>query len=77
MITEDKIIQIFCIIDELNKNFNVELDKKRFYATGIRYRNRKGQMSESEIITIMTYLHFDTYCILFCCNCENNAKTET
>lgn len=24
----------------------------------------------------MTFLHFGTFCILFCCNCENNAKAE-
>ena len=65
MITEDKIIQIFCIIDEFNKNFNAELDKNLFLpsfdATGRRYRNRKGQMSESEIMTIMICYHFGTY----------------
>ena len=65
MITEDKIIQIFCIIDEFNKNFNAELDENLFLpsfdATGRRYRNRKGQMSESEIMTIMICYHFGTY----------------
>ena len=28
MITEDKDIKVFCIINEFNKNFNAELDKK-------------------------------------------------
>ena len=28
MVTEDKDIKVFCIIDEFNKNFNAELDKK-------------------------------------------------
>ncbi|RRC94403.1 transposase, partial [Prevotella sp. OH937_COT-195] len=27
MITKDKIIEIFCIIDEFDKNLNVELSK--------------------------------------------------
>ncbi|MGP1351248.1 MAG: transposase, partial [Hoylesella marshii] len=27
MITEDKVIEIFCIIDEFDKNLNVELSK--------------------------------------------------
>ncbi len=31
MIAEYKVIQIFCIIDEFNKNFNAELDKNLFY----------------------------------------------
>lgn len=45
MITKDKIIEIFYIIDEFNKNFNAELDENLFLpsfdATGRRYRNRK------------------------------------
>ena len=65
MITKDKIIEIFYIIDELNKNFNAELDENLFLpsfdATGRRYRNRKGQMPESEIMTIMICYHFGTY----------------
>ena len=28
MITEDKITEFFCIIDEFNKNFIAELEKK-------------------------------------------------
>ncbi len=65
MITEDKDIEFFCIINEFNKNFNAELDEKLFYATGIRYHNRKGQISYNEIVTIMTLRHFRTYCMLF------------
>ena len=30
MITEDKVIQIFCIIDEFNKNFNSEFNENLF-----------------------------------------------
>ena len=31
MISEDKIIDFFCIINEFNKNFNAELAKNLFY----------------------------------------------
>ncbi len=51
MISEDKIIDFFCIINEFNKNFNAELDKNLFLPSldgiGRRYHNRKSQMSES------------------------------
>lgn len=30
MITKDKVIEIFCIIDEFDKNLNAELAKNRF-----------------------------------------------
>ena len=33
MIVEDKDIEIFCIINEFNKNFNAELDKNCFFKT--------------------------------------------
>ena len=46
MITEDKDIKVFCIINEFNKNFNAELDKKCFTLTAyvivtakVRYTN--------------------------------------
>lgn len=63
MIREDKIIQNSCIIDKLNKNYNAELDIffPSFDGDGRFYRNRKGQMSESEIMTIMICYHFGTY----------------
>ena len=57
MITKDKIIEIFCIIDEFDKNLNVELSKNlclpSYNSNGKRFRNRKGRLSESEIMTIL------------------------
>ena len=53
MITKDKVIEIFCIIDEFDKNLNVELSKNLclppYNSNGKRCRNRKGRLSESEI----------------------------
>ncbi|MGG6498038.1 UNVERIFIED_CONTAM: IS982 family transposase, partial [Bacteroidetes bacterium 56_B9] len=55
MITKDKVTEIFCIIDEFNRNLNSELENNLFLPTnngkGKRYRNRKGRLSESEIMT--------------------------
>ncbi|MDY4217305.1 MAG: IS982 family transposase, partial [Prevotella sp.] len=65
MITKDKITEIFCIIDEFNKNLNAELTKNLQLpphdGKGKRYRNRKGRLSESEIMTILVCYHFGTY----------------
>lgn len=62
MITNDKITKIFCIIDELNKNFDLELKKNLLPATDAKkHRNRKVSLSDSEIMTILLIFHFGTY----------------
>lgn len=65
MITKDKVTEIFCIIDEFDKNLNVELSKNlclpSYNSNGKRCRNRKGRLSESEIMTILVCYHFGTY----------------
>ena len=65
MITKDKVIEIFCIIDEFDKNLNAELAKNlqlpSHDGNGKHYRNRKGRLSESEIMTILICYHFGTY----------------
>ena len=65
MITKDKVTEIFCIIDEFDKNLDGELKKNLRLPThngnGKRYRNRKGKLSESEIMTILICYHFGTY----------------
>ena len=57
MITKDKVIEIFCIIDEFMKNFNAELEKNLFLTSmsdcGRLHRRRNGQLSQSEVMTIM------------------------
>ena len=56
MITKDKVTEIFCIIDEFDKNLDMEMRKNLFLpseTTGVkRHRNRKGRLSRSEIMTI-------------------------
>ena len=65
MITNDKVTEIFCIIDEFDKNLSAELAKNlrlpSHNSDGKRYRNRKGRLSESEIMTILVCYHFGTY----------------
>lgn len=65
MITKDKVTEIFCIIDEFDKNLNAELTKNLQLPShdgkGKHYRNRKGRLSESEIMTILVCYHFGTY----------------
>lgn len=62
MITMDKVIEFFCIINEFDKNFEFELKKNIFPVTdGKRHRNRKVSLSDSEIMTILLLFHFGTY----------------
>ena len=65
MITNDKVTEIFCIIDEFDKNLDDELKKNLRLpnqdSNGKRYRNRKGKFPESEVMTIFICYHFCTY----------------
>ncbi len=59
MITKDKVTEIFCIIDEFDKNFDLELKKNLLPVTdGKQHRNRKASLSDSEIMTILLLFHF-------------------
>ena len=65
MITTDKVTEIFCILDEFCKNLDAELTKN-LHIDPIdegykRMRNRKGQMSKSEIMTILLCYHFGSF----------------
>ena len=56
---------LFCILDEFCKNLDAELTKNLHIAPideGYkRMRNRKGQMSKSEIMTILLCYHFGSF----------------
>lgn len=61
MTKKDKITEIFRIIDEFNKNFNLELKRNLLpVPNGNKYRNQKASLSDSEIITILLSL-FETF----------------
>jgi hypothetical protein len=55
----DKIIEIFCSVDDFCKEFSDEIAKtKQAQLSGDKkYRNRSGQLSDSEVITIMIGFH--------------------
>jgi hypothetical protein len=59
----DKIIEIFCTVDDFCKEFSDEIDKiKRTRLPGDKkYRNRSGRLSDSEIITIMIGFHLGSH----------------
>jgi len=57
MTTKDKVTEIFCIIDEFDKNLNAELAKNlqlpSHDGNAKRCRNRKGRLSENGTIAIL------------------------
>ena len=60
MITKDKVTEIFCIIDEFDKNLNTEF-AKNLRLPSHNSDGSKGRLSESEIMTILVYYHFGAY----------------
>ena len=61
MLSADKVNEIFCIADDFCKEFDASIEKNSLRADGKKHRNRKGQMSDSEIMTILICFHFNTY----------------
>jgi hypothetical protein len=61
MLSADKVNEIFCIADDFCKEFDKNIEKNSLRADGKKHRKRKGQMSDSEIMTILICFHFNTY----------------
>jgi hypothetical protein len=63
MLTQEKIIEIFCIADDFCKEFSQEIEKHKTLSgkAGKKHRNRSCEMSDSEIITILLLFHFGTF----------------
>jgi len=61
MISNDKITEIFCLIDDFCKEFSTILDKHSLEGKNKRIRNRKFKMSNSEVITILILFHLKGY----------------
>ena len=62
MITEDKVIEISCVMDEFCMNFASGCDKNLLLEDKEhRHRSRKGQLSHSEIMTIPVCYHFGPF----------------
>jgi hypothetical protein len=62
MLTNDKIIEIFCIADDFRKEFSQEFKNfKMLPEDGKKRRNRSCEMSDSEIMTVLLLFHFGTF----------------
>ena len=62
MITRDKIIEIFCMADDFCKEFEKELSKNALVSSqSIKSRNKQGNLSKSEVLSILIYFHFGTF----------------
>ena len=63
MITDDKITEIFCLIDEFCKFFDQGNGKKLLIGSedGKKRRMWKTSMSESEIMTVLILFHFGSF----------------
>ncbi len=60
MNTDDKIIEIFCSVDDFCASF-IEVLKTKQLAGKPKKRNRPCTMSESEVITIAVYFHLKAF----------------
>jgi hypothetical protein len=60
MITEDKITEIFCAVDDFCKAFEPWLESKMI-ESGDRKRERKSSLSLSEVMTILIIFHSSGY----------------
>ena len=62
MITNDKVIEIFCATDEFSKKFDDEIEKMPLLSSdGKARRRRSATMSDSKIMTILIIFHFGTF----------------
>lgn len=62
MISDSKIIEIFCNLDDFMKEFDAILAKNSIPDTSLpKKRNRKSKMSKSEIMTIMVIFHLKSH----------------
>ena len=62
MISDTKIIEIFCNLDDFMKEFETVLTKNSISETSeAKKRKRKSKMSKSEVMTIMVIFHLKPY----------------
>ena len=62
MISDTKIIEIFCNLDDFMKEFDTVLTKNSISDTSLpKKRNRKSKMSKSEVMTIMVIFHLKSH----------------
>ena len=61
-----KVTEIYCIADDFCKEYEFELNKKALSLSNPspntpKTRNRKGRMSDAEMITILVLFHSNTF----------------
>ncbi|WP_439133090.1 IS982 family transposase [Polaribacter sp.] len=62
MISDSKIIEIFCNLDDFMEEFDAVLLKNSISDTSLpKKRNRKSKMSKSEVMTIMVIFHLKSH----------------
>ena len=62
MISDTKIIEIFCNLDDFMKELETVRTKNRISDTsGSKKRKRKSKMTKSEVMTIMVIFHLKSY----------------
>lgn len=62
MITKSKITEIFCIADDFCKEFeNLIAENSQNLFNNHKTRNRKGQLSKSEVLAIVICYHFGSF----------------
>jgi len=62
MVSEDKIIEIFCKIDDFMKEYDKIIDKYSVAGSNkVKKRKRKSKMSDSEVMTILILFHLKSY----------------
>lgn len=63
LLTQDKVMQIFCIADDFCKELEQSAFKSPFLIDdGRKHRNRSCMMRDSEVITILVCFHFGSFC---------------
>ena len=61
MITENKVTEIFCMVDDFHKFFDAMVAKHTLKPTGKRKYHRDYTMSKAEVILIMILFHDSGY----------------
>ena len=64
MITENKVIEIFCMADDFCKFFDTMMTKYTLPSTTKRKYHRDSTMSKAEIMLILILFHDSGYCCL-------------
>ncbi|MBF1458155.1 MAG: transposase [Prevotella pallens] len=61
MITEDKVAEIFCVVDDFCKFFDAMTAKYTLKPTGKRKYHRNSTMSKAEVMLIIILFHDSGY----------------